>query len=216
MFKEELQQQSSSSIKNNRNNTNSIEARTMFMKHKATKWDKQLIQQIQHPKDNISIRVNQLDVPKLKRRYKQLVQQLKVQEFKTIPSFLNHGGYQSVKVQATIGEINRKVILDCGATCCIMSKGYWKKNLKHVGRVDLNRKIEMKLANGQVVYSAGVLFDVPIMLGNVTRRIDFLLVDGKTSSLILGLDFIKMIGAVLDFKNNMVYIENDSRLSFIV
>ena len=74
----------------------------------------------------------------------------------------------------------------------------------------------MKLANGQVVYSAGVLFDVPIMLGNVTWRIDFLLVDGKTSSLILGLDLIKMIGAVLGFKNNMVYIENDSRLSFIV
>jgi len=97
-------------------------------------------------------------------------------------------------------------IVDTGASQCAVTL----TTLKRMGlakAIDFTKKTVYTTASGDRAHSLGTLPDFPVTIGKLTTKVDFNVTDALSYDVLLGLDFLKTIGAVINLRTNRISYE---------
>ena len=102
-----------------------------------------------------------------------------------------------LRAQVTINNRKLGVIVDTGATHCMVSEEVARKLLlwKHIRPV--NRKF--RTANGATSRPLGILLNIPVTLGSVTLPVDLYVCKARNYTMLLGNSYLAPAGLVIDY-----------------
>lgn len=113
-------------------------------------------------------------------------------------------------IKIDICGLNCFALIDTGADISVACPSIIDK-LDRVVKVEKSDKASILTADNSKIDISGVI-KVPILIGEVTAYVKFYLVPGIEPSIILGVDFLKSKGAVIDFVNKTVSIDRRRQL----
>jgi len=105
-------------------------------------------------------------------------------------------------------------IVDTGASQCAVTL----TTLKRMGlgkAYNYTKKTAYTTASGERAHSLGTLPDFPVSIGKLTTKVDFNVTDALTYDVLLGLDFLKIIGAVINLRTDRMAYELNNELEGI-